>query len=89
MVSFRENRELRRIDFEMKMYRLDGDINSILGDLENCEDKQRIQKHIERIDGLLEEYHRLQLCGIQTISVDVHFLINMNGKLFDKYCDLL
>lgn len=89
MVSFRENRELRRIDFEMKMYRLDGDINSIIDDLENCEDKQRIQKHIERIDGLLEEYRRLQLCGIQTISVDVQFLRNLNGKFFDKYCDLL
>ena len=89
MVSFRENRELRRMDFEMKIYRLDMDINSILSDLDNCEDKQRIQKHIERIDGLLEEYRRLQLCGIQTISVDLHFLRCLNEKLFDKYCDLL
>ena len=89
LTDFRNNRELRRIDFEMKMYRLDGDINSILDDLDNCEDKQRIQNHIERIDGLLEEYRRLQLCGIQTISVDVQFLRYVNGKLFDKYCDLL
>lgn len=89
MVSFRENRELRRIDFETKMYRLDGDINSILDDLDNCEDKQRIQKHIERIDGLLEEYRRLQLCGIQTISVDVQFLRYVNGLFFDKYFDMI
>ena len=45
MVDFAKNRELRRIDFEMKMYRLDGDINSILDDLENCESKETIQKH--------------------------------------------
>lgn len=89
LTDFRNNCELRRIDFEMKMYRLDGDINSILDDLENCESKETIQKHIERIDGLLEEYRRLQLCGIQTISVDVQFLRYVGGKLFDKYCDLL
>ena len=89
MTDFRNNRELKRIDFEMKMYRLDGDINSIIDDLENCESKETIKKHIERIDGLLEEYRRLQLCGIQTISVDVQFLRYVNGKLFDKYCDLL
>ena len=89
MTDFRNNRELKRIDFEMKMYRLDGDINSIIDDLENCESKETIKKHIERIDGLLEEYRRLQLCGIQTISVDVQFLRYVNGKLFDKYCNLL
>ena len=89
MTDFRNNRELRRIDFEMKMYRLDGDINSILDDLDNCEDKQRIQNHIERIGGLLEEYCRLQLCGIQTIDVDVQFLRYVNGLLVDKYCEML
>lgn len=89
MVDFAKNRELRKINFETKMYHLDGDINSILDDLDNCEDKETIKKHIERIDGLLEEYRRLQLCGIQTISVDVQFLRYVNGKLFDKYCDLL
>ena len=89
MVDFAKNRELRKIDFEMKMYRLDGDINSILDDLDNCEDKQRIQNHIERIDGLLGEYCRLQLCGIQTISLDVEFLRYVNGLLFDKYFDMI
>ena len=89
MTDFRNNCELRRIDFEMKMYRLDGDINSILDDLDNCEDKQRIQNHIERIDGLLEEYCRLQLCGIETIVIDVEFLHHVNGKLFDKYFEMI
>ena len=89
MTDFRNNRELRKIDFELKMYHLDSDINSILNDTDNCKDKATIKKHIERIDGLLEEYRRLQLCGIQTISVDVQFLRYVNGKLFDKYCDLL
>ena len=89
MVDFHNNRKLRRINFETKMYRLDGDINSILDDLDNCEDKQRIQNHIERIGGLLEEYHRFQLCGIQTIDVDVQFLRYVNEKLFDKYFDML
>ena len=73
----------------MKMYRLDGDINSIIDDLENCESKETIQKHIERIEELLAEYYRLQACGIPTIDVDVQFLRYVNGKLFDKYCDLL
>ena len=89
LTDFRNNRELRKIDFEMKMYRLDGDINSILDDLDNCNDKETIKKHIERIDGLLEEYRRLQLCGIRTISVDVHFLRYVNGLLFDKYSDMI
>ena len=89
MVSFRENRELRRIDFEMKMYRLDGDINSILDDLESCEDTETIEKHIMRISGLLEQYNELKLCGIETITVDVQFLRYINGLLFDKYFDML
>ena len=89
MVSFRENRELRRIDFEMKMYRLDGDINSILDDLEICEDIETIEKHIMRISGLLEQYNELKLCGIETIVIDLEFLNYVNGKLFDKYYNLL
>ena len=89
MVDFHNNRKLRRINFETKMYRLDGDINSILDDLDNCEDKETIKNHIERIDTILEEYHRLHLCGIKTIDVDVQFLRYVNGKLFDKYWDLL
>ena len=89
MVDFHNNRELRRINFETKMYRLDGDINSILDDLEKCNDKHKIKNHIERIDGILEEYHRLQLCCIQTISVDVQFLRYVNGLLFDKYFDMI
>jgi hypothetical protein len=89
LTDFYNNRQLRRINFETKMYHLDGDINSILDDLDNCKDKETIRKHIERIDGLLEEYHRLELCGIQTIDVDVHFLRYVNEKLFDKYFDML
>ena len=89
MTDFRNNRELRRIDFEMKMYRLDRDINSILDDLENCEDKETIKKHIERISLLLEQYNELKLCGIETITVDVQFLRYINGLLFDKYFELL
>lgn len=89
LVNFAENLELRKLDFELKCYHLDMDINSILDDLENCEDKQRIQNHIKRIDTILEEYHRLQLCGIQTIDVDVQFLRYVNGLLFDKYFDML
>ena len=89
MVSFRENRELRRMDFEMKMYRLDRDINLILSDLESCEEKETIKKYIERISLLLEQYNELKLCGIKTITVDVQFLRYINGLLFDKYFDML
>ena len=89
MTDFRNNCELRRIDFEMKMYRLDGDINSILDDLENCEDKETIKNYIERISLLLEQYNELKLCGIETIVIDLDFLNYVNGKLFDKYCEML
>lgn len=89
MTDFRNNRELRKIDFEMKMYRLDGDINSILDDLESCEDIETIEKHIMRISGLLEQYNELKLCGIETIVIDLEFLNYVNGKLFDKYYNLL
>ena len=89
MVDFAKNRELRKIDFEIKMYHLDMDINPILSDLESCEEKKTIKKHIERIGELLEEYHRLQLCGIETIDIDVPFLRYVNGLLVDRYCDLL
>lgn len=89
MVDFAKNRELRKIDFEMKMYRLDGDINSILDDLESCEDTETIEKHIMRISGLLEQYNELKLCGIETIVIDLEFLNYVNGKLFDKYYNLL
>lgn len=89
MVNFAENIELRKIDFETKMYHLDGDINSILDDLESCEDKETIKKHIERISLLLEQYNELKLCGIETITVDVQFLRYINGLLFDKYFDML
>jgi hypothetical protein len=89
LTDFAENIELRKIDFETKMYHLDEDINSILDDLDNCECKETIKKHIERISSLLEEYRRLQLCGIQTIDVDVQFLRYVNGLLFDKYFDMI
>ena len=89
MTDFAGNIELRKINFETKMYHLDGDINSILDDLDNCECKETIKKHIERISSLLEEYRRFQFCGIQTIDVDVQFLRYVNEKLFDKYFDML
>lgn len=89
LTDFAGNIELRKINFETKMYHLDGDINSILDDLDNCECKETIKKHIERISSLLEEYRRFQFCGIQTIDVDVQFLRYVNEKLFDKYFDML
>ena len=89
MVDFKTNRELRRIDFELKAYRLDMDINSIFDDLDKCEDKNTIKGHIMRIGELLEQYHELQLSGIETIDIDVSFLRYVNGLLVDKYCDLL
>ena len=89
MVDFAKNRELRKIDFEIKMYHLDMDINPILSDLESCEEKETIKKHIERISLLLEQYNELKLCGIETIVIDVDFLRYLNGLLADKYCDML
>ena len=71
------------------MYRLDRDINLILSDLESCEEKETIKKHIERISLLLEQYNELKLCGIETIVIDLEFLNYVNEKLFDKYFKML
>ena len=45
MTNFANNRELRKIDFELKMYSLDADINQIWKDLETSDDPKVIKKH--------------------------------------------
>ena len=89
MTEFRNNRELRKIDFELKMYRLDADINTILHDLETSENPKVIKRHFERVQSLVETYRELMLSGIDIdISYDEKFMVTLASMLFDRYCEI-
>ena len=89
-MNFEEKREFRKIDFELKMYQLDADINTILKDLEASQDPKVIKKHFERVQCLVETYRELMLCGITLdISYDQGYMEALAGILFDKYCNLI
>lgn len=89
-MNFEERRQFRKIDFELKMYRLDTDINTILKDLENSDNPQVIKKHFERVAYLLDTYKELMLSGIALdISFNQGFMEDLAGMLLDKYCELL
>ena len=85
-----EKREWRKIDFEIKCYKLDADINQIWNDLENSDDPKIIRKHFERVQYLVETYRELMLSGIRLdISYDQGYLEALAGMLFDRYCELV
>lgn len=89
-MNFEERRKFRKIDFELKMYALDADINQILHDLETSENPKVIKKHFERVAYLLETYKELMFLGISLdISFDEAYMETLAGMLFDKYCELI
>lgn len=78
------------MDFEIKCYKLDSDINLILQDLENCDDAQVIRKHFERVQYLVETYRELMLSGISLdISYSQKDMEALATRLFDSYCELI
>ena len=78
------------MDFEIKCYKLDSDINLILQDLENCDDAQVIRKHFERVQYLVETYRELMLSGISLdISYSQKDMEALASRLFDRYCELI
>ena len=90
MTKFAKNRELRKIDFELKMYQLDADINQIWKDLENSDDPKVIRKHFDRVAYLLETYGEIVWSGINLdISFDEGYMQSLAGLLFDKYCEMI
>ena len=90
MTNFRNNRTLRKVDFECRAYAIDYENNQILADLHNPNVKPRaLKRHVERISKLLEDYKELQLCCIDVIPIDVEYLESLCGLLFDKYHELL
>lgn len=90
MTNFRNNRELRKIDFELKVYQLGSDINTILKDLDECDNPKVIKKHFECVQYLVETYRELVWSGI---SLDISYcqedMEALAGVLFDKYCELV
>lgn len=90
MVNFRESRELRKIKFEMGLYKLDYDINQIWFDIEHSDNSKVIYGHLERIQDLIETHRELMWAGIELdISYDQKFMETLEGILFDKYCELI
>lgn len=89
-MNLEEKREWRKIDFEIKCYKLDADINQIWNDLETSDDPKIIRKHFERVQGLVETYREFLLSGIKlNISYDQGYMEALAGMLFDKYCELI
>ena len=89
MTNFAKNRELRKIDFELKMYQLDSNINTIWKDLETSDNPKVILKHFERVQYLVETYRELVMSGIKLdISYDQGYMETLAGILFDRYCEL-
>lgn len=89
-MNFEERRQFRKMDFEIKCYKLDSDINLILQDLENCDDAQVIRKHFERVQYLVETYRELMLSGISLdISYSQKDMEALATRLFDSYCELI
>ncbi len=89
-MNFEERRQFRKMDFELKMYQLDADINTILKDLETSQNPKVIKKHFERVQYLVETYRELILCGIKLdISYDQSFMETLAGMLFDRFCELV
>jgi len=89
-VNFEEKRQFRKMDFELKMYQLDADINTIWKDLENSDNPKVIRKHFDRVAYLLETYRELVWSGIKLdISFDEGYMQSLAGLLFDKYCEMI
>lgn len=89
-MNFEERRQFRKIDFELKMYQLDADINQIWKDLETSDDPKVIKKHFERVQYLVETHRDLVMSGIKLdISYDEGYMLSLAGMLFDRYCELV
>ena len=89
-MNFKERRQFRKINFELKMYQLDADINQIWKDLETSDNPKVIRKHFKRVAYLLETYKELMLSGIKLdISFDEAYVQSLASMLFDRYCELI
>lgn len=89
-MNFEEKRQFRKMDFELKRYQLDADINTIWKDLENSDNPKVIRKHFDRVAYLLETYRELVWSGIKLdISFDEGYMQSLAGLLFDKYCEMI
>lgn len=89
-MNFEERRQFRKMDFELKMYQLDTEINTIWNDLENSNNPKVIRKHFDRVAYLLETYRELVWSGIKLdISFDEGYMQSLAGLLFDKYCEMI
>lgn len=89
-MNFEEKREWKKIDFEIKCYKLDYVINQILTDLETCNDPKVIKKHFQRVQYLVETYRELMLSRIRIdVNYDQGYMEALAGLLFDRYCELI
>ena len=89
-MNLKEKREWRKIDFELRCYKLDADISNIWKDLDECDNPKVIKKHFERVQYLVETYRELMLSGISLdISYSQKDMEALAARLFDRYCELI
>ena len=86
MVVVDNKLEWRKITFELAMYRLDFEINTVLSDLEKSDNSKLIKRHFDRVNNLLMEYDDLMKLGVELdISFDREFMQTLAQLLFNKY----
>ena len=86
MVVVDNKLEWRKITFELAMYRLDFEINTVLSDLEKSDNSKLIKRHFDRVNNLLMEYDDLMQLGVELdISFDRDFMQKLAQLLFNKY----
>ena len=82
--------EWRKITFELAMYDLDFNINTVLSDLEKSDNPKLIKRHFDKVNSLLVEYDDLMHLGVSLdISFDREFMQKLVQLLFNKYCELI
>lgn len=90
MVVVDNKLEWRKITFELAMYRLDFEINTVLSDLEKSDNSKLIKRHFDRVNNLLMEYDELMQLGVELdISFDREFMQTLAQLLFNKYVMLV
>ena len=90
MVVVDNKLEWRKITFELAMYRLDFETNTVLSDLEKSDNSKLIKRHFDRVNDLLMEYDDLMQLGVEfDISFDREFMQTLAQLLFNKYVELV
>ncbi len=90
MVVVDNKLEWRKIAFELSMYDLDFNINTVLSDLEKSDDPMMVKMHFDRVTSLIREYDDLMQLSVDlNISFDRELMLKLAQLLFNKYVELV